>query len=54
MAPLSQIEYVVAHELCHLKYKDHSAAFWDLLRLVMPNYEVRKENLRRSGWQYLL
>ena len=54
MAPLSQIEYVVAHELCHLKYKDHSADFWQLLRLVMPNYEVRKENLRRDGWRYVL
>ena len=54
MAPLSQIEYVAAHELCHLKYKDHSSAFWELLRLVMPNYEVRKENLRRDGWRYVL
>lgn len=54
MAPMSQIEYVVAHELCHLKYKDHSAEFWQLLRLVMPDYEVRKENLRRDGWRYIL
>ncbi len=54
MAPLSQIEYVVAHELCHLKYKDHSASFWELLRLILPNYEVRKESLRRDGWRYLL
>jgi len=54
MAPLSQIEYVVAHELCHLRYKDHSADFWKQLRLVMPNYEVRKENLRREGWRYVL
>jgi len=54
MAPLSQIEYVVAHELCHLKYKDHSTSFWELLRLVMPSYEIRKENLRRDGWRYVL
>jgi len=54
MAPLSQIEYVVAHELCHLKHKDHSASFWELLHLILPNYEVRKENLRRDGWRYLL
>ena len=52
--PPGLIEYVVAHELCHLKYKDHSADFWQLLRLVMPNYEVRKENLRRDGWRYVL
>jgi predicted metal-dependent hydrolase len=54
MAPLSQIEYVVAHELCHLRYKDHSASFWELLGLVMPNYDVRKEDLRREGWRYFL
>lgn len=54
MAPLSQIEYVVAHELCHQKYKDHSAEFWRLLRLVMPDYEVRKENLKRDGWRYFI
>jgi len=54
MAPMSQIEYVVAHELCHLRYKDHSAEFWQLLRLIMPDYEVRKENLRKEGWRYVL
>lgn len=53
MAPMSQIEYVVAHELCHQKYKNHSEEFWSLLRLVMPDYEVRKENLRSDGWRYL-
>ncbi len=54
MAPMSQVEYVVAHELCHLRYKDHSSEFWDLLRLVMPDYEIRKERLRREGWRYVL
>lgn len=54
MAPMSQIEYVVAHELCHQKYKDHSAEFWKLMRLVMPDYEIRKENLRRDGWRYVI
>lgn len=54
MAPMSQVEYVVAHELCHLRHKDHSAEFWDLLRLVMPDYEIRKERLRKEGWKYVL
>jgi len=54
MAPMSQIEYVVAHELCHLKYKNHSSEFWQLLRLVMPDYEVRKEALKNDGWKYAL
>lgn len=54
MAPMSQIEYVVAHELCHLKYKNHSSEFWQRLRLIMPDYEVRKENLKNEGWKYAL
>lgn len=54
MAPMTQVEYVVAHELCHLRYKDHSAEFWDLLRLAMPDYEIRKERLRQEGWRYVL
>ncbi len=54
MAPISQIEYVVAHELCHLKHKDHSIAFWELLRLIMPNCDLRKESLRREGWRYVI
>ena len=54
MAPMTQVEYVVAHELCHLMYKDHSTEFWDLLRLVMPDYEIRKEKLRKEGRRYVL
>jgi len=54
MAPMSQVEYVVAHELCHLKYKNHSSEFWQRLRLIMPDYEVRKESLKNEGWKYAL
>ena len=54
MAPVSQIEYVVAHELCHIKHKDHSTEYWKLLRSILPDYELRKEALRKEGWQYVL
>jgi predicted metal-dependent hydrolase len=54
MAPMSQIEYVVAHELCHIKHKDHSTKYWKQLRVILPDYEIRKENLRKDGWQYSL
>ena len=38
------IRYVVLHELCHLKYMNHSKEFWLLLQRYMPNYkEIRKE-----------
>jgi len=45
-APLPIIEYVTAHEVCHLKIPNHSKDFWELLATIMPDYEERKEWLR--------
>lgn len=41
--PRPIFEYVVVHELCHLRHRDHSPAFWGLVRRVMPDYVERKE-----------
>ncbi len=49
MAPVSLIEYVVVHELCHLKYPDHSNRFWIMLRAAMPDYEIRRNRLMVCG-----
>lgn len=49
MAPMSLVDYVVAHEVCHLKVRDHSAAFWTLLGTTLPDYQVRRERLRAEG-----
>ncbi len=40
--PRPIFEYVVVHELCHLRHRDHSAEFWGLVRRVMSDYEERK------------
>lgn len=38
------IKYVILHELCHIKYMNHSKDFWNLVATYMPNYkEVKKE-----------
>ena len=54
MAPMSQVEYVVVHELCHLIHREHSAEFWALVRHMLPEYEIRKERLLGNGWKYVL
>ena len=38
------LEYVIYHELCHLKHHDHSRNFWNLVEDYVPNYkQIRKE-----------
>ena len=48
-APQSVINYVVLHELCHLKIKEHSDRFWNLLSKHMPNYEKQLNWLETNG-----
>jgi predicted metal-dependent hydrolase len=49
MAPRRLVEYVVVHELCHLRYPNHSRDFWRLLERTMPDYERRREKLAIVG-----
>ncbi len=44
-APKECIDYVITHELSHLKYHDHSTEFYRLLDKVMPDWEKRKHKL---------
>lgn len=49
MAPQTVIDYIVVHELCHLRHRDHSDAFWNEVDKVMPRYRDRKNWLRQNG-----
>jgi predicted metal-dependent hydrolase len=46
MAPNRVVDYVVIHELCHLKQLDHSPKFWKEVERVMPDYAEHKEWLK--------
>lgn len=41
-----EIKYVVLHELCHLKYMNHSDKFWNLVEKYMPNYKAIRKKLK--------
>ena len=46
MAPPQVIDYVVVHELMHIREKNHSSKFWDLVIEVIPDYKTHRRWLR--------
>ena len=40
------IRYVILHELCHLKYMNHSKEFWNLVEKYMPDYKTVKKEFK--------
>jgi hypothetical protein len=49
MVPLSVVDYLVVHELCHLKVRAHSQDFWHAVECVLPDQKQRRDWLRRNG-----
>ncbi|HEX3037463.1 MAG TPA: SprT family zinc-dependent metalloprotease [Oscillospiraceae bacterium] len=46
MAEPSAIDYVVVHELAHIKEHNHSARFWALVRSILPDYNLQRAKLK--------
>ena len=46
-APVDAIDYVITHELCHMREPNHGNAFFDYLTEVMPDWQNRKAHLER-------
>lgn len=49
MSPEWVIDYLVVHEVCHLRYLNHSKEYWNIVSLYMPDYKKAREWLRKNG-----
>lgn len=54
LAPPSIPDYVIVHELCHLTYMNHSAAFWQKVESVYPDYRNARKWLKDHGHELVL
>lgn len=52
--PPDIVDYVVAHEVAHLREMNHSARFWDTVAILIPDHHERRRRLRTSAQQYLV
>ncbi|MGA8912038.1 MAG: M48 family metallopeptidase [Nitrososphaeraceae archaeon] len=48
-APGDIVDYIILHELCHLKIKEHSHHYWDLVHKHMPDYHEKIGWLKVNG-----
>lgn len=48
------IDYVILHELAHVKHLNHSKNFWDFVKKYDPNYKQKKKELKKYEYLFLL
>ena len=51
MAPVTILDYVIVHELCHLIHQHHSSQFWQKVQTIIPDYAKRRDKLRQYSLQ---
>lgn len=49
MAPMSVVDYLVIHELTHVREKNHSRDFWNVVRRMDPSYKIQDKWLKKHG-----
>ena len=53
LVPPEVLDYVVVHELCHLREMNHSPRFWAHVEAVLPDYKLRRKWLKEQGRQLI-
>ncbi|MGB4594524.1 MAG: SprT family zinc-dependent metalloprotease [Anaerolineaceae bacterium] len=49
MTPIECVEYIVVHELAHIRHHNHSANYWALVAKLLPDFKIRRTWLKRNG-----
>lgn len=50
MLPVELQDYIIIHELCHLKYMNHSPTFWAEVKRLCPEYQSRRKRLKEYAF----
>jgi len=45
--PLDVIQYIIVHELAHIKHKHHQKTFWNFVALYLPQYKIQVQELKK-------
>ncbi|MDR1542429.1 MAG: M48 family metallopeptidase [Clostridiales bacterium] len=48
--PKECLEYVIVHELAHLRENNHSPNFWKIVAKALPDYKLRQTKLKELAW----
>lgn len=51
MMPDEMFDYIIVHELCHLKHLNHSKLFWESVEKILPDYKIREKWIKENTLQ---
>ena len=51
--PPTVLEYVVVHEICHIRHRNHSPEYWDLVSRLMPDWPAQRLWLKNHGGELM-
>ena len=54
LMPSDVLDYVIVHELSHLKEMNHSKNFWYQVEKIIPDYKIKRKWLKENGTKYML